>query len=85
MFKEYRTVQKSKIAAKILPAGTLEKVSTGIAKYTIKSSMLTKEVEFTYSEDAKPEVGGYIVKGDSCNTFIPADKFDRTYKPVGSK
>lgn len=86
MLREYTTRVQKKQACIIEESGKLEKVKTGVAKYTNKVGAITELYEFTYSDKQTPEVGDYIVYQSADDIYLVKKAvFEKSYVPCGFK
>lgn len=84
MLKEYTSIPQKRLACQIEEGGNLEKIKEGVARYTNKVGAIQELMEFTYSENQKPEVGDYIVQADKRDVYlVKKDLFEKTYRSTG--
>lgn len=86
MLREYNSIPRKRLACQIEEGGTLEKIREGVARYTNKVGAIQELMEFTYSENQKPEVGDYIVQVDKKDVYlVKKGTFEKTYRCTGFK
>jgi hypothetical protein len=86
MFKEYKTLQQTRMACKIEPNGIVEKVKPGVARYKNKTGAITELIEFSHDTKVKPDAGDYIVRMCEDDVYhVRKEVFEKSYRPTGFK